>query len=409
MRISTEQQILLDLLKEDMTAETCLDTALIEAADWPAVVQEACAQTVALQTFNAAGPYKDKIPQDVYQKWFCIATRGMQKNMRVLLAQNELIRLLEEHHCAHVILKGTSSAAYYPRPELRGMGDIDFLIDTDEEEQVRACLAEAGFHTDGKDGDHHALYLRGGIPYEMHFRPGGIPQGNLGCAISDFFANLHADAKQKTVDIAAFRAPSDAHHGMILLLHMIQHMLSGGFGLRHLYDWAAYVQATTKEPFWEEELLPLMQQCGIRFYASVMTAICADHLGITLPEWCEHIEKDQADEVLLDILTGGNFGRKEMDRDRESCIVTMKVSEQEVVSPVRNALRVLHRTTPTLHPIVKKWPILHGVFDLYRGIRYLFRCLKGDRRWFGEMLPNARARQAIYEQLKVFAPDGAEH
>ena len=33
------------------------------------------------------------------------------------------------------------------------------------------------------------------------------------------------------------RIPAPFHHGLILLLHTVHHMLGEGIGLRHLCDW----------------------------------------------------------------------------------------------------------------------------------------------------------------------------
>jgi len=409
MTTTIEQQILLCLLKESFgAADASLAEDLLREADWSAVLREACAQSVPLQAFDAVGKYRSRIPAEVYQRWFSIATKRMQNNMRIQMAQNELTALLDRHGLSYVILKGTCSASYYPRPELRAMGDIDFLIDLQQEQEVRKTLDAAGYKTNGKETYQHAVYVRGGIPYEMHFRVTSIPEGEIGQVLLDYFKDIRLRAEQQTMDLARFTAPCAAHHGMIILLHMINHMLGMGLGLRHLCDWAAFVNATADAPFWQEELLPLMKRCGIFRYASVVTKICADHLGIVFPDWCEPIEAEQAEEILQDIFSSGNFGRKELDRSRESCIVSMEKSGEEDVGPVRNALRVLHRTTPNQHPIVKRIPILHPVFDFFRGVRYLFRCIRGDRRWLGEMLPKARERQSIYEQLKVFKTEPHE-
>jgi len=402
MEILLEQRVLMHLLKESLTGQTAqMPEQWLREADWEAVLREAKSQAVVLQAYDAAGAYEPWIPAEIYQRWFRMATKLLQRNMRVQMAQNELTKLLDSQNLPYAILKGTASAQYYPRPELRALGDIDFLIDPAQEQQVRQCLTAAGYETDGKDVDHHAVYLRGKMSYEMHFQPAGMPEGLPGERISAYLENLLSQTRPATCDMAVFASPAPAQHGMIILLHMLHHMLGGGVGLRHVCDWAVFVQKTAGEAFWQTELVPLMRSCGLLRYTSVMTIICADVLGIQLPDWCEAVEPELVEAVLIDTLTGGNFGRKELDRSRESSIVSMKDSSKDE-GPFRNAFAVLHESTPRLHPIVKKHPILHPFFDLCRGIRFIFRCLFGSRRWITTMLPKAKERRTVYEQLRIF-------
>lgn len=404
MSISIEQKVLLHLLKESLTGSAeRLPEQWLQEADWEDVFREARSQAVILQAYDAVGTYKQWVPETVYQQWFQLATKILRRNMQVQLAQNALVQLLEENGLAYAILKGTSSASYYPRPELRSLGDIDFLIDMKQEQQVRRCLEQAGYETEGKDTDHHALYIRGKVPHEMHFQPAGVPDGAAGVRFSQYLEDLLQTVVPTACDMASFAAPDQAHHGVIILLHTLHHVLGGGIGLRHLCDWAVVVQVTAEADFWQGELVPLMEECGVLRFASVITRICADVLGTVCPAWCEVVEADLLEAVLQDILNGGNFGRKELDRGRESTIVSMKSTEDDT-TPVGKALSVLHRSTPRMYPIVKKYRFLHPILDLYRGIRYLFQCLVGKRRWITVMLPKARQRQSVYERLRIFQP-----
>ena len=47
---------------------------------------------------------------------------------QILYAQDELVNLMEQHQIPIVILKGIAAAMYYPMPEYRSMGDVDFLV-----------------------------------------------------------------------------------------------------------------------------------------------------------------------------------------------------------------------------------------------------------------------------------------
>ena len=71
------------------------------------------------------------------------------------------------------------------------------------------------------------------------------------------------DIQEKAILVDnAYAVPSDLHHGLILLLHNASHMTAGGIGLRHLCDWAVYMERMTDD-FVENELAPCLKACGL--------------------------------------------------------------------------------------------------------------------------------------------------
>lgn len=396
--IKKEYAVLLHLLDRSLHPERALltDTEL-EGIDWDAVFKEATAQAVLLSAFDAAGVYKSHIPQDVYFGWFQKVSRGLMKNMQVNHAQRELTALLEEHGYPFVILKGEAAAAYYPRPDLRHLGDVDFLIDPAQKEAIAALLEANGYTGSMEHHICHTVFKKPGAHLEMHFEIAGIPYGQPGERVRAYMQSALAEARRNS----GFSTPAPAHHGLILLLHMGHHMVAEGLGLRHLCDWAAFVDRTAGEAFWEERLLPHLREIGLLKYACVMTKTAARAIGTVCPDWAQ-AEDDLCDAVLHDILTGGNFGRKDKERSSAGMMISQHGKDGIGQSSMHNLWNTLHRSTAEVFPVVKKVRVLHPVLDVYRAGLYLAKRAVGKRPSLLKMAPLAQERRSVYERLEIF-------
>ena len=85
----------------------------------------------------------------------------------MLKAQDEMLRLLRESGIPAAILKGCAAAIYYPRPELRAMGDIDFLVRESDYKRAEQLLSQNEYvvtHEEQKGG-HHIRFVKNGIAF----------------------------------------------------------------------------------------------------------------------------------------------------------------------------------------------------------------------------------------------------
>lgn len=406
--LTREEYVLLHLLRRSLHPETDLLTDdEAKQTDWRAVMDESAHQAVLVSAFDAAAPYKKFIPGEVWQEWFQRSSRVLMSNLRVANAQRELVTLLEEKDFSYVILKGESAAAYYPKPELRHLGDVDFLIDPEQRERVTQTLEDSGYTNCGHDVGVHVAFQKFGVASEMHYDLPGVPYGAAGECVWEFMRGADRVDPIIWADKTGGRAPDAARHGLILLLHMEKHMLSEGLGLRHLCDWAAFFDKTGQEPFWNEEFLPLLRKIGLLHYTAVMTRVCALYLGSVCPDWAVHSDENLCAEILKDVLDGGNFGFKEKERKNVGMFISYAGKSGTKYGMVHNLFHTLHTVTACRHPIVQKYPILHPVFDVYRAGLYLVNTARGKRPSLTKLAPLAQERRSTYEQLRIFETDEA--
>ena len=170
-------------------------------------------------------------------------------------------------------------------------------------------------------------------------------------------------------------------------------------------DWAAFVEKTWQEPFWQERLLPTLKKVGLLRYAAVMTSVCGAALGTACPEWAAGVDETLCREVLLDILDGGNFGRKDRERSKAGMMISQHGKEGVSHGPVYNLWKTLHHTPPGRFPIVNRIRVLHPILDGMRVLEYLGKVVVGKRPSLIRMAPKARERRSVYEQLGIFEID----
>lgn len=400
--ITKEDSVLLHLLRGNFRADTdLLPNSVLESVDWQAVMQESAHQAVLVSAFDTAARYKAFIPGEIYKAWFQQVSRVLRSNLKVENAQREMVRLLEERGYQYVVLKGESAAAYYPKTELRHLGDVDFLIESSQKDEIEKVFIEAGYTSELHEHICHIVLKKPGSHLEMHFEIAGIPYGQPGELVREYMQDVLNCKKQIKTTSTAFYSPGEAHHGLILLLHMQHHMVSEGLGLRHLCDWAAFVDQTWQMPFWDMQLLPLLKKIGLYKYAAVITKVCADAFGTSCPVWA-YAEQELCAAVLKDILTGGNFGRKDQERRRAGMMISEHGKNGISHGNIYNLWKSLHQSTPGQYPIVQRVKILHPVLDVYRVGVYLCRRVVGKRPSLIKMGLFAQERRSIYEQLHIF-------
>lgn len=392
-----EQRVLIKLLAEEISGKAELCETELKAVFWAEVLKEAKAQAVTLMAVEAAVKYREYISN--YSDWENVAVAAHTVNVRTAYEEQQLNRIMGDR--PFVILKGMAAASYYPKPHERIIGDIDFLIDPSQRPEIEELLSKNGYQNWNKDHICHVVFKKGDAHLEMHFEIAGIPHGKSGEAVREFMADAVKHSVTAEFDGWSFPAPEDIYHGLIILLHMQHHMLGEGLGLRHICDWACYLQKTEDKLFWPD-LLELFQKIGIFTYAQVISKISAMYFHINCPKWAESADEELCKDVMDDILTSGNFGRKDKERSKSGMMISDHGKSGTKRGKLSNLFWTLHNATAAKHPVVKKCPLLYPIFDCYRALLYLARTAKGERSSLIKLLPAANQRKSVYDRLRLF-------
>lgn len=323
-----------------------------------------------------------------------LASSIIATNMQVSYEHTELNDLLTESRIPYVILKGVASSSYYPNPILRTMGDVDFLINESDIAVATSLLESNGFMkaVDDDDGGIHIAFHRDDSTWEMHRSINGVPEGEAGEQVRAFLSDIIKTAVDYDEGNGIIKIPDDFHHGLVLLLHTVSHLTSEGVGLRHLCDWAVFVNHFTDEQFrflFEEKL----KACGLWRFAQLLSLVSVKYLNLPYQSWMGEADADILEQLITDIMDGGNFGHKDEDRYRQIKYIANRGEHTVDQKP----------TVLQLWDTIGKKAEVQGKSRLAVIGEYASMVLKGERKLDNhETIKQAAERKKLYSEFHLF-------
>lgn len=352
---------------------------------------------------------EDEIREAEVQAVVGMLPLGSDRRMLQLVAQNVNIKYM--HTWLHVVmasagvsyctLKGVTSAAYYPSPLLRTMGDVDFIVRKEDLALADEVMEQAGCTREYYLHDHHHAFHKDGVTFELHWEAPGVPEDKP--EVRELLRDLIDMAEMKDGCLQA----SVFHHGLVLLLHTAEHMINTGIGLRHLCDWAVFAASFSDEEFriiFEEKL----KAAGLWRFAQLLSLTAAQFLGAPKLPWMGEAEEELLMGIMEDVLDAGNFGAKDSERINQAKFLTDRASRSvKKTGALRQFGRAMTEKALFEWPPCKEHKILLPVGWGYISARHIVRILRGERpkMHIGSMISGANKRRKIYQQFRLFSDE----
>ena len=354
------QKALLELINKSQF-ET--DIIFSSDIDWDEVYKEARFQSV----LSVVAP---EIPSHIVvdEKWQQAQNKQIAYYVKYCYAEDLLIKLLDEASVSFVVLKGNSAAINYFNPSRRSMGDIDFIVPSEEFEKTINILNNSGFVVVPGSENHprHISFVKNGISFELHRR-----FSHNDVDIEDYITEgLNHICIGKIEDHEFPMLPKLAN-GLVLLDHMRNH-LKGGLGLRQAVDWMMYVYRELDDEFWEKEFSRVAKEKGMDTLAIVATRMCQIYMG--LPEtitWCKDADEELCELLMENLLASGNFGRKQGSGNSVEFVSTHMKSQ--------GTFRWLQKMGEYNWEAYRKHHWLKPFCWIYQGLRYAKKGFKTGR------------------------------
>lgn len=386
-KLTETQRILLRLLSKALFG---FDHNVKDAdIDWEELRREALDQTVYSLIYPVV---KDMLPDELKRDWMIQNSKILSNNIKNLYEHKELHKLLTDNSIEYSVIKGIASASYYSDPMQRMMGDVDFLVSNEDREKAGKLLESIGFVGE-KGGNHrfHTAYLRNKQCWELHYSLGSIPDGSKGEIIRAALSDLIDDSEEITINGVMCRVPSEFHHGMVMLLHIITHLTNdNGIGLRHICDWAVYADKADIGKYRKE-----FSEMGLWNFACKLTALSSVYLGSRKYDFCRDVSSGFLEELVIDILDGGNFGRKNDGRGAGLSIV----KESNIISS-------LAARTKYHFPFFEKHRFLLPFGMVFCTCRFVYLRVTGRYNWVtSETIKEAKLRKEMYGEFHLFEDD----
>ena len=319
----------------------------------------------------------------------------VMQSYRLLFLTKYVVSILKQNDISVIVLKGVATGSLYPVPEMRKSGDVDLLVPNDIPEAViRKVMLAAGFRlSEAQHANHHIAFVtEEGIHVEIHTmlaEPFAYKKLNRAIAKHGTMCweHLHV-AEIMGVELPILDKPFHAYE---LLLHMLQHFMYSGFGLKLLCDWVMIWRVNWSQE--EKDLFnSLIEEAGLSGFSDAITAVCQKFLGLSTEDNDLLINQtDMADKMLREILDAEEFGNSDSNR-------MVMMSGTGLSAYVKEFHHQMHLNFPKAGKCILLWPILW--------IITLVRFLKNNRRLrdtsTGEILKEAKRRSALMEELRLF-------
>ncbi len=380
------------------------DFSLLSDNDWQELMEESFIQTVGLLCFEAISKTETELPPDVYKEWLKKSTYLVGHGANVSNGIKYLTGLMAENGIEYTMLKGAAAAFYYPEPDKRTSGDIDFKVSPENTEKAYKLMLDKRFVPHREKNDIHYTVSKNNVRFELHKVIAGIPEDEIGRPFTEALGNIVDE--RIYVEVADFYRPSNFHHGLVIFLHTLHHMLSNGIGLRQLCDWACFVRKTAEEEFWEAQLLPLLKKTGTLTFAKGLTEAAVHYLALPRPSWQGQVSSELRDAVLSEMQISGNFGRKRGERHKANIMVVKNSEKLTFFGKIKQLFKTLNQTNKRVYPVLNKAPCLYPFIMVYRVLRFLVLRLLGKRQSLATASREADERNRVFMKFKLYKTDG---
>lgn len=314
MKDSTQAQFF-ELVRSGLWDKKASADLFAEGADWDALCRNAARQSLTGIFADGVNtlPKQMMPPAGTARKLYVSVESIRRANLKLDSVLAELQTLLRENGIEGILLKGQGLSRDYPVPEHRMCGDIDMYTGKDYE---RSCslvrtLGDSEGHED--ECEKHFHFERRGCTIEIHKYVNVDPNPSANRKLqawADAFLGNPAGLRRIMIGGTAVNLPPVQFDALFILLHIADHLIRGGIGLRQLCDWSRFLFVHHNE-IDVRRLEQDLHTLRLMNIWQIMGWIAVNRLGIDaalMPFYSEKISK-KALRCLDAIMVQGNFGQ----------------------------------------------------------------------------------------------------
>ena len=393
--LNSEETELCKILSLALHGKKSFDTD--RKIDWNALIQMAEKHKVLPFLFDILqGADLPQEQQKILQKK---GQQTVQQSYRLLFLSKSIIEELKEHGIDAILLKGSGVAAFYPVPEYRKSGDVDILM-KNKEEAERACeiLEKHGFYKKEHQAANHHIACTGddGIEVELHVTLAeAFDSEKTNAYLQQCQTSFFEHRKLQDVMGVTFNLATDAYQAFYLLLHMLQHFLRAGFGLKLLCDWVVFWE----KPVCKEEkdtFIKLLEGSGMVGFASIITAVCVEYLQLDRKKVAFLVDRESFDKktvtsFMKEVFEAEEFGHSDTDR-----MVVLRGTK------LTDYIREFHHQMKLTYPKASRCIVLYPALWVMTLCGFLYRNRKVRGTSSRAIMKKAHKRSIFMEQIHLF-------
>ena len=286
----------------------------ISKIDWQELLSFAKKQTIIgiyWQGIQRLGDVANKPSEDDVMDWMGEYTKIVRRNTKTDDAVAWLAKFMRSNNIGFFVFKGQTVASYYPTPEMRTSGDVDFYIFKKDWVRAKSLLEKDVKMTDDHSGQHWE-FTKDGIPFEMHYHTAVFAIGSRQ-RYWDELIDSYFDDILDHVEIDGVGVPTlpPTLNSIYLFVHIYHHFLKEGIALRQFIDWMMFFEAKHKEIVLPE-LTAKLDKLGLLSAFKAFGAVLTEVLGMDascFPYSLTESDKRYVDKIMTIVLRYGNFGK----------------------------------------------------------------------------------------------------
>lgn len=287
-----------------------LNTSLTmpKVKDWSALVS--FAEKQALIGICLPNSCPENLSKDLLFQWIGQVQLIEQQNKLLNKRIERLFGKLDQDGFECCLLKGQGNAEMYPEPLRRCPGDIDVWIDADEEatyQYVKKMFPDAEVSY-----KHIHFPIFEDAPVDVHVTPlkfySGVFQKRLQRWIEQNKIEQFSHRIRLSDTIRDVSVPTPLFNAVYQLGHMLIHLFDEGLGLRQVVDYYYVLNGLVISEKEREELVSTVKNLGMYRFACAIMWIESSVLGLPIERCVVGPNIQRGNQLLEDILEGGNFG-----------------------------------------------------------------------------------------------------
>lgn len=304
--MTRRHEILIELLRSAIhgcqPAEAIFDN--ITEKEWREVYAEAVRQGVLALAFDSVSrmPKELQPPLKIKMQWACNVDYAARKYEARRRALHRLAEMFSREDIRILLLKGFALSRYYPTPSHRQFGDIDIWLfgRTDDGNRI---VTEQGVKVN-RENYKHDTFIFDKFDVESHRHFVNVRESEYNLRIEEELLRL-ADDAQPAEEGTNIYMPSADFNILFLSRHSSGHFARYSVKLRDVCDWALFLKHEIGNLHIEDTTRRL-EACGMDAWASIITAICREHLGVDISLPLKPQSPELVQRVFDDILTFDN-------------------------------------------------------------------------------------------------------
>lgn len=291
------------------------DCTQFESCEWDALLKTAQRQAVYGLVTDALVhvPQEQQPPRMLKLQHVAMTQQLEQMNRRLERLIKEISDNFSQECPTLVLMKGQSMATRYPIPHHRACGDVDIYCHSQRE--MKAIDQWAAGRTSSVDRFyevHHVVYKIDGLTLENHALLAELRSKRLNKRLKEIVDRVFKNADSLPLchmDDTSMRELPPNLYALFLLVHMAEHLVEDGLGLRQVVDWAVYFHhdghLLDRQQFAKD-----LDAMDLRTLANAFGQVVVDDFGLPESELPFPLKRNNKrhDMLVQAMMEGGNFG-----------------------------------------------------------------------------------------------------